>query len=150
MKTMPAESPQSGQDTEAIQVYTDGACSGNPGPAGVGVIMEYKGKKREISEFLGRATNNIAELEAVRVALLVMKRKDIPIRLYTDSTYVHGMLCKGWNPTANGALVMELRNFMKQFQDIQIIKVPGHSGVPGNEEADKLATAAIKKARQEA
>lgn len=79
-----------------------------------------------------------------------IKRQDIPIRLHTDSTYVHGMLCKGWKPSANAELVLELRNFMRQFRDIRIIKVPGHSGVKDNEEADRLATAAIKKAKQEA
>lgn len=127
-----------------VIIYTDGASSGNPGPAGIGAVMRYGGKTKEISEFIGHATNNVAELKAVRAALWTMKRRDLPVRLYTDSSYVQGLLARGWKAKKNTELVEEIRNLIKQFKDIRIIKVRGHTGNTDNEQADSLATSAIK------
>ncbi|MBS3809843.1 MAG: ribonuclease HI [Desulfobacterales bacterium] len=135
---------EAGADPDTVIIYTDGAASGNPGPAGIGAVLRYGGKKKEISEYIGYATNNIAELRAVREALCALKRKDLPVRLYTDSSYVHGLLVLGWKAKKNPELVEEIRNLMKRFKKIQIIKVRGHHGVADNEQADHLATSAIK------
>ena len=132
-------------DRDAVIIYTDGAASGNPGPSGIGAVLRYGGKTKEISKYIGNATNNIAELEAVRAALSALKRKDLPVRLYTDSSYVHGLLVLGWKAKKNPELVGNVRNLVRQFKDIEIIKVRGHDGVSDNEQADFLATSAIKK-----
>ncbi|MBS0012590.1 MAG: ribonuclease HI [Desulfobacterales bacterium] len=129
----------------AVVIYTDGASSGNPGPAGIGAVLRYKGKKREISQYIGHATNNIAELEAVRTALAALKRRDLPVRVHTDSSYVHGLLVKNWKARQNPELVRALRELASQFSDLKIIKVRGHMGVADNELADHLATSAIDK-----
>jgi ribonuclease HI len=130
-------------NSDAIIIYTDGASSGNPGPSGIGAVLRYKGEKKEISEYIGHATNNIAELEAVRKALLSLKRRDLPVRLHTDSSYVQGLLVKNWKAKKNSELVETLRDLLGQFSDIKIIKVKGHRGVADNELADYLATSAI-------
>ncbi|MFW6284648.1 MAG: ribonuclease HI [Desulfosalsimonas sp.] len=133
------------QPEDAVVIYTDGASSGNPGPAGIGAVLRYKGKKREISKYIGHATNNVAELEAVRPALAALKRRDLPVRVHTDSSYVHGLLVKNWKARQNPELVRSLRELASQFSDLKIIKVRGHSGVADNETADRLATSAIDK-----
>ena len=128
-----------------IRIYTDGASSGNPGPAGIGVLLIYEENKKEISSFIGRATNNIAELTAVKVALQTVKKFDLPVRIFSDSSYVIGILTKNWKAQANQELIMEIKKLMKNFQDISFIKVKGHAGIKENEVADFLATSAIKK-----
>ena len=133
-----SEEPQEG-DLRAIRVYTDGASSGNPGPSGVGVVFEFENRTREISKFIGIATNNIAELEAIRTGLLELKRKDLPVRIYTDSEYAFGVLVRGWKARKNTALVETLRGMIKDFPDLRMIKVKGHAGHKQNERADRLA-----------
>lgn len=128
-----------------IKIYTDGASSGNPGPAGIGVLLIYGDHKKEISEHIGTGTNNIAELTAIKVALEHLKRVDIPVRIFSDSSYAIGVLTKNWNPKKNGELVFETKALMKKFFDLAFIKVKGHSGIKENEVADFLATSAIKK-----
>ncbi|MBS3731729.1 MAG: ribonuclease HI [Desulfobacterales bacterium] len=128
----------------AVVIYTDGAASGNPGPSGIGAVLRYGGKTKEISKYIGIATNNVAELEAVRAALSALKRKDLPVRLYTDSSYVHGLLVLGWQAKKNPELVEKVRDLVRQFKDIEIVKVRGHDGIADNEQADFLATSAIK------
>ena len=130
-------------NSEIVVIYTDGASSGNPGPAGIGAVLRYKGGKKEISEYIGHATNNIAELEAVRAALSALKRRDLPVRVYTDSSYVQGLLIYNWKARKNPELVKALRELVNEFCDIRIIKVAGHNGVADNEQADYLATSAI-------
>lgn len=129
-----------------ITVYTDGASSGNPGPSGIGALLRYGAHEKEISRYIGTSTNNIAELLAVKTALEAIQRKDLPVRLYTDSSYVHGLLKKGWKAHKNRELVEETRALCQRFRDLELIKVPGHAGLEGNERADYLATSAIEKA----
>ncbi|MFH1675145.1 MAG: ribonuclease H [Pseudomonadota bacterium] len=130
-----------------ITIYTDGASSGNPGPSGIGIYFRYGDKEKEISEYIGNATNNIAELTAIKVALKSLKKTDIPVRLYTDSKYCYGLLMLGWKAKMNSNLVNKVRLLMKRFKNLKIIKVEGHAGVPENERADQLARAAVENKR---
>jgi len=133
-----------GMCENAICIYTDGACSGNPGPAGIGVIMHYKGNCKEISRYLGIATNNIAELEAIRAGLLAVKNKHLPVIVFSDSSYALGLLTKGWKARQNQELVAQIRELVSTFKQIRFVKVKGHAGHPENERADQLAVESIK------
>lgn len=126
-----------------IEVYTDGACSGNPGPCGYGLLVREGETYREISEYLGTGTNNIAELTAIGVALATIEDKSAPVRIYTDSSYSIGVLTKNWKAKANTALIMGIRAQISEFQDLKLIKVKGHAGHPLNERADTLATSSL-------
>ncbi len=128
---------------EAVQLWTDGACTGNPGPAGLGVLYRHKGEERERSEYLGHATNNIAELTAILRGVEMVEDPSVPVDILTDSSYCVGLLTKGWKAKANAELVARLREAVGRLEDVRILKVPGHSGVEGNERADQLATGAI-------
>ncbi len=143
-KTKSTQMTQESVDCQqCICLYTDGASSGNPGPSGIGVLMSYKNHQKKISRYIGLATNNIAELEAIRVGLSEVKNKNLPVRVFTDSSYALGLLAKGWKPKKNQALVNEIKKLMEQFTDLHFIKVKGHAGHPENECADQLATSAI-------
>ena len=128
----------------AIYIYTDGACSGNPGPAGIGVVMLYKGRRKEISRYIGLATNNIAELEAIKTGLESVRNPNLPIVLYTDSSYCLGLLTKGWKAKQNQELVQKIRLLVNRFKNLQFVKIKGHAGHPENERADRLAVDAIQ------
>jgi ribonuclease HI len=136
------DSPNS-EDPNCIRIYADGASSGNPGPSGIGVLLRYREHEKEISRNIGLGTNNIAELEAIRTGLLEVKNPDLPVRVYTDSGYAYGLLRLGWKAKKNTELVNDIRVLMKRFKNLTFIKVKGHSGIEGNERADKLATSAI-------
>jgi ribonuclease HI len=139
----PSRDPPDSTDPNCIQIYADGASSGNPGPSGIGVLLRYREHEKEISRNIGMGTNNIAELEAIRTGLLEIKNPDLPVRVYTDSGYAYGLLRLGWKARKNTELVNNIRMLMKQFKNLTFIKVKGHSGIEGNERADKLATSAI-------
>jgi ribonuclease HI len=126
-----------------VHIYTDGASSGNPGPSGIGVLLCYGRHEKEVSRYIGIATNNIAELEAIRVGLSLIKNPVLPVRVYTDSSYALGLLSKGWKARKNQELVANIRKLLTAFKDIQFVKVKGHSGDEGNERVDRLATDAI-------
>jgi ribonuclease HI len=129
---------------EGILIFTDGASSGNPGPAGIGVILRFGKYEKEISEYIGLATNNIAELRAIQAGLLAVKKTDLPVRIFTDSRYAYGVLTLGWKAKANSELVESIKKTMNKFKNLEIVKVKGHAGDKGNERADFLATSAIK------
>jgi ribonuclease HI len=131
---------------DAIIVYTDGACTGNPGPAGLGVVILDGGQRRELSEYLGVGTNNIAELMAI-VRALEEVPSDRTVVLHADSAYALGLLGKGWKAKANQELVARMRAVAKPFRDLRLVKVAGHAGVAENERADELARAAIARRR---
>jgi len=144
LKTVSASSdPLDPEKKDCVQIYADGASSGNPGPSGIGVLLRYREHEKEISRNIGLGTNNIAELEAIRSGLLEIKNPDLPIRVYTDSSYAYGLLALGWKAKKNTELVSDIRMLMKRFKNLTFIKIKGHSGIEGNEKADKLATSAI-------
>ncbi len=132
---------------DAIQVWTDGACSGNPGPAGLGVVIVDGAQRRELSEYLGEATNNIAELTAILRGLQEVAERDRPVFVYTDSEYSIGVLTKNWKAKKNVELIQELRELVAKFARISFVKVAGHAGIPLNERTDRLAVEAIEQAR---
>ncbi len=139
---------EKGETDRVVQIYTDGASSGNPGPSGIGVLLRYGDHEKEVSRYIGIATNNIAELEAIRLGLSLIRNPALPVRVYTDSSYALGLLAKGWKATKNKALVASLRKMISQFKDILFVKVKGHSGDEGNERVDGLATAAIAREKK--
>lgn len=147
-QSIPEVKPGTDLPDNCIKIYTDGASSGNPGPSGIGILLIYGEKKKEISQYIGQGTNNIAELTAIKVALKELKRNDLPVYIFSDSSYSIGLLTKGWKPKKNQTLVLEIRSLLKKFDKISFIKVKGHSGIKENEVADFLATSAIKKGQE--
>jgi ribonuclease HI len=129
---------------DAIVIYADGACSGNPGPAGLGVVLQDGSVRRELSQYLGQGTNNIAELSAILEAAQAIEDPARPVRIHTDSQYAIGVLSKGWKAKANQELVASVKQALARLRDLELIYVPGHSGVPLNERADALAVQAVK------
>ncbi len=128
---------------DAVHVWTDGACTGNPGPAAVGVVVIDDGVRRELSEYLGDGTNNIAELTAIARGLAMVTDQRRPVVVYSDSAYAIGLLSKAWKAKANVELVAALRKQLAAFDDVRFVKVKGHAGVPENERCDQLARDAI-------
>ena len=124
--------------------YTDGACSGNPGPAGSGmVVIAPGGKIHEGFEYLGHATNNVAELTAVLRGAECIPRNATSAAVMTDSKYAIGVLTKGWKAKVNQELILRARAVLAG-RSIRVLYVPGHSGVPMNERADELAREAVR------
>jgi ribonuclease HI len=137
-----------------VEIYTDGACRGNPGPGGWAAVLSAGGREKEISGAQPLTTNNRMELQAVIEALQALKRP-LEVRLYTDSQYVRrGILewlpqwkARGWKtadrkPVKNQDLWQQLELAAARHR-IEWHWVPGHAGVPGNERCDALANAAI-------
>ncbi len=133
-----------------VEIYTDGACSGNPGPGGWGVILRYGKNEKELSGGETETTNNRMELMAAIKGLEELKRH-CKVKLYTDSTYVkqgitewiHGWKAKNWpNRIKNKDLWVEL-DALNQKHDVEWHWVKGHAGHPENERADQLAVSAI-------
>jgi ribonuclease HI len=130
---------------DAIHVWTDGGCVPNPGPCGIGVVVVDGKQHREISEYLGMGTNNIAELTAIVRGLEAVPTRDRMVVVYSDSQYAIGLLTLNWKPKANQELVAHLRALIKEFVEVRFVKVAAHSGVALNERVDQLATSAISR-----
>ena len=139
-----------------VIIYTDGACSGNPGPGGWGAILMYKGNKKEISGGCKNTTNNIMEITAVIEALKCLKIQS-DVQVYSDSAYtvnafnskwIYGWIKNGWK-TSNGdnvknkELWQELYS-LTQKHNVEFIKVKGHADNEYNNRCDELARNAIK------
>jgi ribonuclease HI len=131
---------------QPLIVYADGACTGNPGPCGIGVVILDGGARRELSEYLGIGTNNIAELTAIIRALEEVPR-DRTVILHSDSAYSLGLLDQGWKARANVGLVQRMRSLAAEFSDLRLVKVAGHAGIVENERADRLARDAVVRRR---
>jgi ribonuclease HI len=129
----------------AVEIWTDGACSGNPGPMGIGVVVIDDGQRHEKGEYLGVGTNNIAELTAIERGIELANGgggEGRRLRVYTDSSYAIGVLDKGWKAKANQELIARLKRRLAPL-DVEFVKVSGHAGVPENERCDELARGAI-------
>lgn len=142
-----------------IDIWTDGACSGNPGPGGWGALLVNGQHRKEIHGGEPNTTNNRMELRAAIEALNTLKRAS-KVRLHTDSTYVKDGLTKwihnwkrnGWRtaakkPVKNADLWQDLDRAASRHQ-IEWVWVKGHAGDPGNEKADELARLGSEKARE--
>ena len=146
-KTQLREEPSKAATDETIVIHTDGACSGNPGPAGIGIHLVRADEVVEISEFIGEGTNNVAELTAILRALETLREDEegAHIHLFTDSGWSRGVLIGGWKAKANLALIKRIKDAMERFPNLELLKVRGHAGQDGNEEADHLATKAVRR-----
>lgn len=134
-----------------IEIYTDGACSGNPGPGGWGAVLVYNGKEKELSGSEKNTTNNRMELTAVIMALNALNQP-CEVKLTTDSKYVCDAVNKGWvyswrksgwrksdkKPALNVDLWEELLSLLEKHE-VQFIWVKGHNGHKYNEICDTLA-----------
>lgn len=140
--------------TDIVEIYTDGACSGNPGPGGWGAIMRWNGHEKELSGGEKDTTNNRMEMMAVIKALEALT-KSSQAKLYTDSTYVQkgvtewmtGWKARGWKgankkPIKNQDLWLRI-DVLVQDHNVEFHWVRGHDGHPDNERADELAVAAV-------
>ena len=140
-----------------VIIYTDGACSGNPGPGGWGTILDYKGRQKELSGGERQTTNNRMELTAVIEGLKALREKCI-VTVITDSKYVSDGINLGWARSwkANNwrkkdkkpALNPELWDELLSLIDSHVVPVKwikGHAGHPENERCDKLAVAQSQK-----
>ena len=139
-----------------VTIYTDGACSGNPGPGGWGSILMFGDVKKEISGAMKDTTNNIMEITAVIEALKCLK-EPCEVEVYSDSAYVVNAFNQGWienwkknswrnaqkDPVKNKELWEELDN-LTSIHKVTFIKVKGHSDNEFNNRCDKLATDEIK------
>jgi ribonuclease HI len=143
---------------DVVEVYTDGACSGNPGPGGWGVVLRWRGRERELSGFEPQTTNNRMELQAAIAALETLKRP-MTVRLHTDSAYLRNGVtlwlpkwkATGWQtadkkPVKNQDLWRALDAALGRHR-VEWHWVKGHSGHPENDRADELARAAIRAGR---
>ena len=146
---------------KTVTIYTDGACSGNPGPGGYGAILVYNGKDKELSGGERLTTNNRMELTAVIVALEALK-EPCEVTLTTDSKYVSDGVTQGWARSwktkgwkkADGkpALNPELWDRLLALLDthkVEFVWVKGHAGHPYNERCDTLAVNYYKKLQSE-
>lgn len=145
---------------ERIEIFTDGACSGNPGPGGWGALLRWRGREKELSGGAPETTNNRMELTAAIRALEALKRPSA-VDLYTDSQYVRMGITEwlprwranGWKtadrkPVKNADLWREL-DHLCEIHDIAWHWVKGHAGHPENERVDALARAGIDAVRKD-
>jgi ribonuclease HI len=141
-----------------VEIFTDGACSGNPGPGGWGAVLRYNAHERELKGFANPTTNNRMEMMAAIAALEALKRPS-RVHIHTDSQYlrdgitrfIHGWKTRGWKtadkkPVKNIDLWQRLDAATKPHQ-VEWFWVRGHSGHPENERADALARSGIEEAR---
>ena len=137
-------------DENTVVIFTDGACSGNPGPGGWGAVLRYRNTEKELSGGESESTNNRMELVATIMALESLTRP-IKVCLYTDSTYVrdgitkwiHGWRKNGWKTAAKKAVknvdLWQRLDLAAERHTIDWRWIKGHAGHPGNERADELA-----------
>lgn len=145
------------KDKKTVEIYTDGACSGNPGPGGWAAVLKYKGNRKEISGGVKATTNNRMELQAAIEGLAALK-ESCQVNLYSDSAYLINAFKQGWldnwqrngwknakkQPVENQDLWQQLLSLNRKHQ-ISWHKVKGHSDDEENNRCDALAKAALEK-----
>ena len=148
-------------EKKTVEIFTDGACSGNPGPGGWGAVLRYNGVERELSGGDGETTNNRMELTAVIEGLRALKQP-CRVLLCTDSKYVADGVLKGWadgwqkrgwrkadgKPALNPDLWEQLLALL-EVHDVEITWIKGHNGHPENERCDRLAVEQTKMFKNE-
>lgn len=135
-----------------IILYTDGAARGNPGPGGYGVLLDWKGHQKKISQGYKRTTNNRMELLAVIVGLEALKNDGCKVTVYSDSKYVVDAIEKSWvfSWEAKGFKGKKNPDLWKRFlkiyrkHHVKFIWIKGHANIPGNEICDRLAVKASR------
>lgn len=143
-------------EKDLVEIFTDGACSGNPGEGGYAAILRYKGKEKEISGGEKQTTNNRMEMMAVISALKALK-KPCTVKIFTDSKYVANGItewlsswkARGWK-TANKKEVLNIDLWQEidaliSIHKVEVKWVKGHAGHPENERADSLACSEVEK-----
>jgi ribonuclease HI len=156
---MSEATPRTGMSDEVVEIYSDGACRGNPGPGGWGALLRARGAEKELWGGEANTTNNRMELLAAISALEAMK-KPVQADIHTDSQYVrngitgwiHGWKRNGWKtadkkPVKNVDLWQRLDAALKEH-DVRWHWVRGHAGHAENERADQLAREGLKENRQ--
>ena len=136
---------------DAIVCFTDGACKGNPGPAGAGAVVRLPdGRVLERAVALGRATNNVGELTAIGVAMDLLDEADVPldaeVHVLTDSKYSNGVLVLGWKAKANRELIADVKARLARRKP-SVHWIAGHVGITDNERADALANRGVDGSR---
>jgi ribonuclease HI len=135
-----------------IRIYTDGAASGNPGPSGLGIVLLFGSKKKEIARGYRLSTNNRMELLAVIIALETLKTTEYPVEVYSDSKYVVDAINLGWlfswekkqfDKKANPDLWIRFLPLYRKYKP-RFIWVKGHANNVYNNRCDELAVAAYK------
>ena len=145
-------------DIKEVEIFTDGACRGNPGPGGYGVILRCLGREKELSQGFGSTTNNRMELLAALTGLAALNERCC-VTLYSDSQYLVNGIEKGWakkwrannwiksdkKPALNVDLWGEILRLV-ELHEVRFVWVRGHDGHPENERCDQLAVEAALKA----
>lgn len=147
-------------ESSPVIIYTDGACKGNPGPGGWGVVISRGERTKELHGGEFYTTNNVMELTAAIKALEALK-KPLPVRLYSDSQYLikgmsewmanwkaNGWRTSGRKPVENLEL-WERLDALSAVHDVEWVWVRAHNGDPGNERADRLANLGVRKGSQQ-
>jgi ribonuclease HI len=136
--------------SNTIEIYTDGACSGNPGPGGYGIVMKYKDQRKEFSEGFKLTTNNRMELLSVILGLEKIKKMGCEVIVYSDSKYVIDTITKGWvfgwvkkdfKDKKNKDLWLRYLQSHSRLK-LKFVWVKGHAGHAENERCDELAVQA--------
>lgn len=144
-------------ELKVVEIYTDGACSGNPGPGGYGVVLKFGSARKEISGGEAETTNNRMELMAAIVGLEALNQP-CKVKLYSDSKYLIDAIRLGWavkwrengwmrnkkDPALNPDLWEKILNLLEKHE-VELIWVKGHAGNPENERCDKMAVAEWQK-----
>ena len=128
-----------------IRMFTDGSCCPNPGKGGAGCVLLYKQHSLEISMALGYATNNISELEAIKLGLESITNREVPVVIYTDSKYCIKVLTSSKRYSKNTRLIEEIRTIISMHNSVKFEWVKSHSDCHYNEIADRLARRAMNK-----
>ena len=133
-------------DTPLVEIYIDGSCEPNPGAGGIGAVLKFGQHRKEISEPIGRATNNTAEIQAAITALMALK-KTCKVVVYSDSQYLVKTMTGDYRRSSNIEMWNDL-DFACLRHEIEWKWVRGHDGNPDNERAHTLAYQAVRKNRE--